>query len=119
MALHGVMLLAKNSGKTMTTKDAAESLSVSEAHLSKMLQRLGKAGILRSIRGPNGGYMLVQGLSELRLLDIIEAVEGPVDISPCRFGAPACRKGSCVVGGLFADLNAQVLRHFEKRLSEI
>ena len=119
LALNAVRLLATSAGKPMTTKGAAGAMAVSEAHLSKMLQRLGKAGIVSAVRGPNGGYLLAREISELRLLDIWEAIEGPLDHGPCRVGLPECRRGGCVVAGFFDALGSEVLRHFEKRLSEI
>ena len=119
IAMHAALLLSKGPGKPITTNDAAETLKVSAAHLSKVFQRLAKAGIVHAVRGPKGGYLLGRPLSEIRLLDILEAVEGPMKLSRCLMRAPRCGNDGCMLGGLLENINAQVLQHFEKRLSEV
>jgi len=119
IAMHAALLLSKGPGKPVTTNDAAESLKVSAAHLSKVFQRLAKAGIVHAVRGPKGGYLLGRPLSEIRLLDVLEAVEGPMKLNRCLMTSPRCGDDGCMLGGLLEDINRQVLQHFEKRLSEI
>jgi len=50
-------------------------------YLLKIMQQLVKANVLRSKRGPRGGFSLAKSLNRISMLEIIEAVEGPVDIS--------------------------------------
>lgn len=50
-------------------------------YLLKIMQELVKAGVLRSKRGPRGGFSLARSISKITMLEIIEAVEGPIDIS--------------------------------------
>jgi Rrf2 family protein len=119
IAMHAALLLSKGAGKPITTNDAAESLKVSAAHLSKVLQRMTKAGIINAVRGPKGGYLLSRPLSEIRLLDILEAVEGPMKLSSCLMSVRRCGGDGCMLGGLLDNINSQVLRHFEKRLSDL
>ena len=54
----------------------AEQLGLAPRHLEARLQRLVHAGLLRSIRGPRGGYVLARERRQIRLLDIIAAAEG-------------------------------------------
>jgi len=119
IAMHAAMLLSKGSGQPVTTHEAAESMKVSAAHLSKVFQRLAKAGIVHAVRGPKGGYLLGRPLTEIRLLDILEAVEGPMKLNRCLMTMPRCGDDGCMLGGLLDSINSQVLQHFEKRLSEI
>jgi Rrf2 family protein len=119
IAMHAALLLAKGPGKPITTNDAAENLKVSAAHLSKVFQRLAKAGIVHAVRGPKGGYLLGRPLSEIRLLDVLEAVEGPMKLNRCLMTTPRCGNDGCMLGGLLENINTQVLQHFEKRLSEV
>jgi len=119
IALHAALLLSKGTDEPTTTSEAAEQMKVSAAHLSKVFQRLAKAGIVRAVRGPRGGYLLGQPLSEIRLLDVLEAVEGPMKLNPCLLNAPRCGDDGCMLGGLLGTINNQVLQHFEKRLSEL
>ena len=116
IALHAALLLSKGNGEPITTSEAAETMKVSAAHLSKVLQRLAKAGIVHAVRGPKGGYLLGRPLSEIRLLDVLEAVEGPLKLNRCLLAVPRCGNDGCMLGNLLDTINTQVLQHFEKRL---
>jgi Rrf2 family protein len=117
IALHAALLLSRREGEPTTTLEAAEALKVSAAHLSKVLQRLVKVGIVRSVRGPRGGYLLGKPLAEIRLLDILECIEGPMKLGRCLMVEPRCGKDGCMLGSLLDSLNQQVLHQFEKPLS--
>ncbi|HAM35029.1 MAG TPA: Rrf2 family transcriptional regulator [Elusimicrobia bacterium] len=119
IALHAALLLAKDPGQAITTNEAARTLDVSAAHLSKVFQRLAKSGIVKAVRGPKGGYRLGKGLSEIRLRDIFEAIEGPMQLSRCLLSQPRCGLRSCILGSLLESINEQVARQFEKRLSQL
>ena len=58
IALHASALLASDPGTKLSNKQIAGRLHVSEAHLSKVLQRLVKVGLVRSMKGPKGGFVL-------------------------------------------------------------
>jgi Rrf2 family protein len=68
---------------------AEQAHAIPERFLLKLLLPLVSAGILRSVRGPGGGYRLARPASEVSMLDVIEAVDGPV-----RGEAPAVGKGA-------------------------
>jgi len=119
IGLHAAVHLSKGKGEPVTTKDAAEAMKVSAAHLSKILQRLAKSGIVTAVRGPKGGYFLGRPLSEIRLLDVFEAIEGPLKLRSCLLSHPRCGVDGCMLGDMLKDINQQVIQHFEKRLSEL
>jgi len=119
IALHAAMLLSKADGGPITTKAAAETLKVSAAHLSKVFQRLTKAGIAKAVRGPKGGYLLNRPLADVRLRDVFEAIEGNMKLSRCLLAQPRCGIDGCMLGDLMAEINAMVVERFEKRLSEL
>jgi Rrf2 family protein len=56
----------------------AKELAIPEGFLLRILVALSRAGLLRSIKGPNGGYNLARAAKSITLLDIIEAAEGPL-----------------------------------------
>jgi Rrf2 family protein len=119
IALHAALHLSKGNGDPVTTHEAAEALKVSEAHLAKIFQRLNKAGIVRAVRGPKGGYLLDKPLSEIRLLDVFQAIEGTMKFNSCLMTKPSCGTGGCMLGTMLEDINKQVLARFEKKLSEL
>jgi Rrf2 family protein len=89
----------------------AQTLGVSEAHLAKVLNRLTRAGLLRSMRGPSGGFSLARPPGEILLLEVYEATEGPLQAPTCLWDTPKCARESCPLGELMHDLNTR-LRDF-------
>ncbi|HEX5272230.1 MAG TPA: Rrf2 family transcriptional regulator [Gemmataceae bacterium] len=73
--------------KSVASHVAAEARDIPERFLLKVLQPLVSAGVLRSIKGPNGGYRLARPPRQITLLEIVEAVDGPI-----RGDAPAVGK---------------------------
>ncbi|MCL4465709.1 MAG: Rrf2 family transcriptional regulator [Chloroflexi bacterium] len=98
LALHAVCLLAGSTAETATVGQIAKRLRASEAHLAKVLQRLGKAGLVRSTRGPHGGFVLAREPGALTLFEVCAAVDGPPAATGCLLGAPVCQ-GECMFGG--------------------
>ena len=100
LALHAMVLLAKNSDHPLTNVQAAHLFHASEHTLAKVLQRLAKAGLVESTRGPHGGFRLRQAADEIRLIAIYEAVEGRIGNPECLLSLPLCSGNACVLGGL-------------------
>jgi Rrf2 family protein len=108
MALHAIVLLAANSGKLLSTRDIAETLNVSEAHLSKVLQRLVKARLVRATRGPKGGFEIERGKDKISLLRVFEEIEGPLRPEDCLLASSICGGENCIFGDLLTRLNHEV-----------
>ncbi len=106
LALHAMTFMASENGRIRSNKQIATVLSVSEAHLSKVLQRLAKAGLVRSIRGPSGGFILAKKPESISLLNIFEVVEGPYTDKSCMFADPRCHGKSCILDGLLVKLDS-------------
>jgi len=71
--------LAENSnGTPIQGRDIAEACGIPSGHLLKILQQLVRAQILSSERGPAGGFVLRKPADEISLLEIVEAIEGPI-----------------------------------------
>jgi Rrf2 family protein len=109
LALHTMQHLAGNNDHQVTNRELATVLGASEAHLSKVLQRLAKVGLVHSVRGPKGGFTLGPRGGDVTLLEVYEAIDGPLSTSGCLLGHPVCRgENYCMLGGLVASLNRQV-----------
>jgi Rrf2 family protein len=119
LALHTMVLLASKPRQTMSNRDIAAILKVSEAHLAKVLQRLGRAGLVNSHRGPKGGFTLGRDSQDISLLAVYEAVEGPLETKSCLLGKPVCG-GKCLLGGLLHKVGSDVSDYFSQtRLSDL
>lgn len=81
---YGLMLLvdlaANGSSAPVSLKSIADRLELSEHYLEQLIAPLRNAGLVRSIRGAYGGYVLNKNKSEITVKDIILTLEGPVEI---------------------------------------
>ncbi len=79
--LIGVSFIAKNDeGGPVMAQKIAERYAIPLEYLLKILQQMVRAGILRSKRGPRGGFNLAKSLKKITLAEVIEAIEGPMVI---------------------------------------
>ncbi len=87
-AICGMFDLAYNSGpEPIQLRTIGERQQIPPRYLEQIFQRLRKAGLVHGKRGPGGGYVLQRAAREISLLDIIEAVDGPIDFSQSRRAA--------------------------------
>ncbi|WP_347245760.1 Rrf2 family transcriptional regulator [Thermogutta sp.] len=109
LALHALGVMAR-SPQRWTTERLAEVLRASTHHLAKVMQRLVKAGLLRSVRGPHGGFELTRPPEEITLAEIYQAIEGPLPTAGCLLGEPICRNGAanCMLGDLVNMVHREV-----------
>ncbi len=86
-------------GQPTQIKDISRRQKISQRYLEQIFNKLLKAGLLKSRRGPRGGYMLARGANEITVGDIINAAQGP--IIPVRCLAPSeAKKQDCeILGG--------------------
>lgn len=116
LAFHTLWLLAEQENEEgyLSTPDIADKLAVSEHHLQKVHQRLTKAGFIRAVRGPKGGFCLNRPASEITLLEVFESIDGPMEPSRCLLGRAQCRMENCLLGCLVDQVNQLVRTHFER-----
>ncbi len=108
LAMHAMAVLASRPKGRVSTAELASTLDVSEAHLAKVLQRLGKAGLVRSARGPKGGFGLIDSRRDVTLLEVYEAIDGPFRPDGCLLGQKMCRGAKCMLGYLVRSVNRSV-----------
>jgi Rrf2 family protein len=78
-AIHAVVYLAKHKEDNLVaSRQIANAQGLPERFLVKVLKPLVSAQVLQSLRGPNGGYRLARPPRSITLLEIVEAVEGPI-----------------------------------------
>ena len=119
LGLHAMILLASDPARTFRTKEMAGLLRVSEDHLAKVLQRLVRAELVGSMRGPRGGFTLGRDAADIRLLDIYETIEGPLKAGACLLGERRCELG-CVLGDFITTTNEEFRRRFaQTRLADV
>jgi Rrf2 family protein len=91
-AMRAAVELAGRFGSApVATREIAESQDIPYQLACKLLQRLNKASIVKSIMGPAGGFILCRNPSKITVRQVVEAVQGPVQINRCLFDKKSCR----------------------------
>ncbi len=78
----------------ISIKSISQRQGISEYYLEQLFSALRKAKLIKSIRGAQGGYVLNKLPEEITVADIMEVLEGPIEISDCVEGT-ACNNGNC------------------------
>lgn len=111
-AVMAMVDLASNSkGQPVALADIAERQEISLSYLEQLFAKLRKGGLVKSVRGPGGGYLLAYPMAESRISDIILAVDEPIRATRCAPGSPAgCRsnKSRCLTHDLWEELGNQI-----------
>jgi Rrf2 family protein len=113
MGLHAIIFIAAAGKSRVQANQVASRLDVSAAHLSKVLQRLARSGLLRSTRGPAGGFVLSRPASKISLLEVYEAIEGPFTKIDCLLNRPICKKEKCEMVELAARIDGHIQSYFK------
>jgi len=108
IAIHAAAELAANANHRAQWRTLADNYHMSRHHLAKVMGRLVQAGLVRSERGPDGGYQLARPPGTISLLDVFEAVEGPMNTSGCLFDRPVCNGHCCLFGDVLANAASQI-----------
>lgn len=102
-------------GDPVPLKEVADRQRLSKLYLSQLAAPLRNASLLRSVWGNKGGYVLGRPVGEINLLDIIEAVDGPVGVIDCVLDPESCdRIDYCECIGVWRDINEAIVRILER-----
>ena len=99
--------------RAMQIKEIAAMTSISHGYLEQILSILRRAGLVTSIRGASGGYQLARRASEITVLEVIEALEGPLCRTEGNVGS------SIILEAFWEGMNEKVRELFNLRLSEV
>ena len=113
LALHGLAIVAQKSPNKVNAKYLAEKLNASEAHLAKIFQRLSKSGLIRSFRGPTGGFVLNKPAEEISFLDIYEIVESKIILNDCPLDKAGCAFENCIFGDALKNISQSIYETFK------
>jgi len=85
--------------KIVNTKRIAEEYSIPVELLAKILQKMAKGGLITSLNGPKGGYVLARPPGDITIGEVVKAIEGPIELVDCyRAGETDCQQlGKCSV----------------------
>jgi Rrf2 family protein len=115
-AVRTILYLAKERNRTASVTEVAQAMHIPKSFLAKILQRLVKSKILTSTRGVNGGFQLAKKTSDISLLSIMEAIQGPAGINLCAVDSRKCKwSADCSVHPVWVDIRKEVERRLRKQ----
>lgn len=101
--------LARESDRLHAASEIALEIQVAAPTVSKILKTLTREGLVISHRGAKGGYSLARAASAISMVEIIDALEGPVGLTECGSTPGVCaQEGSCSVRANWQHINAAV-----------
>jgi Rrf2 family transcriptional regulator, iron-sulfur cluster assembly transcription factor len=111
-AVTAMLDLAMNEiDKPVTLAGISERQSISLSYLEQLFSRLRRGGLVKSVRGPGGGYRIAKKHSEISVSEIISAVDELIDATQCG-GKENCRdERRCMTHDLWSSLNTKILEY--------
>jgi len=99
-------VLAARPDEVLSASELADQAGLEVPTVSKLLKALAQAGLVAGFRGSNGGYRLARPASGISLVEIVEAMEGPLGMTECSLHAGACGiEHSCGVRANWRRIN--------------
>jgi FeS assembly SUF system regulator len=106
--------LASPPERRHTATEIAERTHLGLPTVSKLLKHFHRAGLVTSVRGSHGGYLLARPAAQISAASIIDAIDGPVAITECSGIHSTCDlETSCSTGGSWQRINAAIRRSLD------
>ena len=107
-------LAAHGNGEPVTAAEIAERQTMPLPYLEQILLKLRRSGLVKTVRGPSGGYVLTKKPAQVSIGSIIRATDGPVALADCVPKAATCPKsGCCSTRFLWENLSKKVSQVFD------
>src|SRR5882724_12696917 len=106
-----VDLASQSDGRPVALADIAERQEISLSYLEQLFAKLRRGGLVRSVRGPGGGYLLARSADDTRISDAIMAVDEPIRATRCKPNSgTGCHtdKSRCLTHDLWEELSHQL-----------
>ena len=114
LGMHGLAIIAKEFPKRISAKELAKRLDASEAHLAKIFQRIAKSNLIKSFRGPAGGFILNREPEDISFLDVYEVIEAKIVLNNCPLDRDNCIFNNCIFDGELNRISKDIYETFKK-----
>ena len=113
-ALLDIAIYSEDNKKPITLYNISERQNISLSYLEQLFVKLRKNQVVKSYKGPGGGYVLMRSLEDIHISQIIKAVDDDMDARTCR-GNQNCRdKKKCLTHDLWAGLTTEMYGYLDK-----
>jgi len=116
IGLHGMILIARSKDELINVNHISERMKASRHHVAKVFQRLVKAGMLGSTRGPSGGFILKKLPGEISFLNIYEAIEGALEENECPNNHQICPFDKCIMNNIAKKLSIEFKQYLSSQM---
>lgn len=107
-----VRLTEEEAGELVSTRRLSEDCGISLDHVRKIMPKLARAGLVKPVRGATGGFCLTKAPGEVRLKEVVDAIQGPLSVNKCALGVEnCCRSTGCPMVG--------PVRYMQERLDQM
>ena len=115
-ALRAVKYLARLApGEKASTGAIAAEQSIPPSFLAKIISQLSIAGLIHTARGARGGVFLSRTAAEISILDVVEAIDGPITMNECTTNPNTCSFSSdCSLHDLWCDTRTELITKLKK-----
>jgi len=112
-AVRAVLHLAKlKDGERAATSSVAKEQHIPPSFLAKIISQLSIAGLLHTSRGARGGVTLARHPKDITLLEVVEAIDGPILLNICVAQGGVCAlEESCPIRSVWCELQAELVAH--------
>jgi Rrf2 family protein len=116
LAIRGVQVLAQRDNEQPVPLDViCQSRDLPKQYLVKIFSLLARADIVTPVRGKHGGYLLSRAPQDVTILEVIEAIEGPIAVNRCQETPPKCDNEKCPIRPIWGEIQEFI----EKKLSSV
>ena len=113
-AVRAVLHLARNGEQRTATSSIAEEQRIPPSFLAKIISQLSIAGLLHTSRGARGGVTLARNPKEITLLEVIEAIDGPIQLNECVGDEGACSfDADCPLRPVWCDAQEDLVKRLK------
>ena len=109
-----VDLALHSQGEPSLSRETAQRQGIPETYLNQLLLQLRRAGLVASVRGPRGGHMLARPAADITVLDIMEALEGPLVVVPEGMPVAMPAETDALLAGVWDDLRQTMRQHLTR-----
>lgn len=96
-----------------STSQIAEEKDIPLSFLAKIIAQLSVAGLLQTMRGARGGVTLARPAKDINLLEVVEAIDGPIQINECVNDSYQCSQHGCPMRGIWQDTQADLVKRLK------
>ena len=102
-------LASAEKGKYVATSQVANEQQIPPAFLAKIILQLSIAGLIKTSRGARGGITLARDAEQITLLDVLQAIDGPIQLNVCVEDQGDCAfEGNCPLQSVWCDIQNEL-----------